>query len=254
MQTHPDASAIAKQDDPEDFFSPELFLNESYVHASFSFGDVQLKVKLSNAASTDFDLTGQVVWPAAEVLCKYVQHIACTGIEGDFQNKISLELGAGVGLCGLLLSNYCKHTVLTDHSEVVMNILQDNISLNVSALENRVSSLQLTWGENLDRVLTQFPNKFDIILGSDVVFWKESIPALLRTAKELLSEHLHSRFILSYLQRSTSSERFLLEQACTYGFRWKEVNLNDFLHHEEMTSSRFQFIRLLVFTHDDANK
>ena len=59
----------------------------------FSFGGTNLKVILSNAASTDYDLTGQVVWPAAYVLCSWLSSLP----RSYFQNKMALELGAGIG-------------------------------------------------------------------------------------------------------------------------------------------------------------
>jgi methylase of polypeptide subunit release factors len=72
----------------------------------------------------DFDLTGQVLWPAAEVLCFYFLSLS----KGSFfDGKRGLELGAGVGVSGLVLSQFCQQVVLTDNNDIVLEILQKNV-------------------------------------------------------------------------------------------------------------------------------
>lgn len=46
----------------------ELFLNTDYVIKKFKIGENVEELYTSAAATTDFDLTGQIVWPAAEVI------------------------------------------------------------------------------------------------------------------------------------------------------------------------------------------
>lgn len=75
--------------------------------------------------AADHDLTGQILWPAATLLANYVAANpsilkACS---------CAVELGAGLGLVGLLAAQSCP-VVLTDHNDVVLRVLQRNADLN----------------------------------------------------------------------------------------------------------------------------
>ena len=78
-------------------------------------------------AAADYDLTGQILWPAAMLLANFLasnkaimtsSHAAC-------------ELGSGIGLTGLLCGQYCD-IVLADHNEIVLRVLQENAEANAS--------------------------------------------------------------------------------------------------------------------------
>ena len=50
-------------------------------------------------SSTDYDLTGQIIWKAADILSKYI----LDGFgERELKGKTVLELGSGPGLCALV--------------------------------------------------------------------------------------------------------------------------------------------------------
>jgi hypothetical protein len=63
------------------------------------------------AGSCDF--TGLRVWPGAELLAGFL-HTA--GQKGLLAGLSTVELGAGVGLAGLVAAYYMQHTILTDRS------------------------------------------------------------------------------------------------------------------------------------------
>ena len=46
----------------------------------------------------------------------------------NFTGKTILELGAGPGLIGLIAANKAKTVVLTDHMELVMDLIDKNMS------------------------------------------------------------------------------------------------------------------------------
>eukprot|EP00850_Spirogloea_muscicola_P020513 SM000218S06609 [mRNA] locus=s218:124088:126134:- [translate_table: standard] len=109
--------------------------------------------------TADYDLTGQIVWPGAELLAT---HLAAS--PGELAGAAVLELGAGVGeqatlplptsksaalpsmdsreltwapvpscctgLVGLLCARWCSKVVMTDHNDVVLKVLQSNIDLH----------------------------------------------------------------------------------------------------------------------------
>jgi len=102
-------SALESNKEEDLNFESDLFLNKSYVDRTFCFGDLKVRLKCSDSTCTDYDLTGQVIWPAAFVMCKYFQYI----YEKDrtfFQNKSGLELGSGTGLMLQCYQLFCFFT------------------------------------------------------------------------------------------------------------------------------------------------
>ncbi|KAL6046758.1 Methyltransferase-like protein 21A [Balamuthia mandrillaris] len=157
-----------EEEDEDDlvFWDPDLFLNQSYATRTFTFGEFSVDILLSNAASTDYDLTGQVLWPAASYLSEYiVTH------QNMFHDKYVLEVGSGVGLCGLLAHKLSQRCILTDHNDHVLELLQKNVD-NHKAKEGqgRVLMVQkLEWGEGLEEFKANVPDLgqgFDVIIGS----------------------------------------------------------------------------------------
>ncbi len=65
------------------------------------------------AASTDYDLTGQIVWQAAKVFSEWL----CFDNNGEqlLGDKSVLELGSGPGLGGFLSAHWAAKVVLTDY-------------------------------------------------------------------------------------------------------------------------------------------
>ena len=63
--------------------------------------DLEQTVLCSTAATTDHDLTGQIVWPVSEYLAHFIAHQ-----RQEFLGKTILELGAGCGLAGLVASHF----------------------------------------------------------------------------------------------------------------------------------------------------
>lgn len=89
-----------------------------------------------------------------------------------FQDKKVLELGAGVGVCGLVASRFASETVLTDHNSIVLELLEKNITNNLELIgksPSQVKSLLLNWGQNLDWFEKEFEGGFDVILGSEIM-------------------------------------------------------------------------------------
>lgn len=91
--------------------------------------------KTTNAHAADHDLTGQILWPAANLLATYI------AAHPSILNSCScaLELGAGLGLVGLLAAQSCP-VVLTDHNDVVLRVLIRNAQLNQAKHDIRQAS------------------------------------------------------------------------------------------------------------------
>jgi len=220
--------------DSAELFDASLFLNENYKIQEFVFGDIKFRAKLSEAGSTDYDLTGQVIWPAAPLLCQYLVKNS-----SSFQGKRILEVGSGVGVTGLLAAHICCQVVVTDHIKTVMKILDENVAtLNNPSCFSRV----LDWADLSHRqaILNEF-SPFDAVIGSDVVFWKDSIVPLFQTVRDLLQPG--AEFFLSYQSRTLITDRFLLEVAAEHDFQTRNVEPSEIMGAESGNPD----LRFLIF-------
>ncbi|OEL20650.1 hypothetical protein BAE44_0018330 [Dichanthelium oligosanthes] len=94
---------------------PSFFVDRSYEMTTFTFGSHELRLLCLRAASTDYDLTGQLVWPGAVLMNNYLSEHPETVKECSV-----IELGSGIGITGILCSRFCKNVVLTDHNDEVL--------------------------------------------------------------------------------------------------------------------------------------
>ncbi|NXT64713.1 MT21A methyltransferase, partial [Chaetops frenatus] len=136
-----------------------------------------------------------VVWDAAVVLCAYLE------MEGiDLRDQSVIELGAGTGLLGIvvtllgkdffvvfhvLLSPLGAHVTITDRA-AALEFLESNVQANLPPeLRPRAVVKELTWGKDLDNFP---PGAFDLVLGADIVYLEETFAELLQTLEHLCSE------------------------------------------------------------------
>ena len=113
------ADADSASSDSDDYFSPDLFVDTEYVSREFAMPDGSSQPILGLAsASTDFDLTGQIVWPVSVLLARYVvDRVRPAG-------QRVLELGSGCGLSGLAASSCGAASVtLSDGNDVVLSLV-----------------------------------------------------------------------------------------------------------------------------------
>uniref|UniRef100_A0A803L3X3 Uncharacterized protein n=1 Tax=Chenopodium quinoa TaxID=63459 RepID=A0A803L3X3_CHEQI len=82
-----------EQEDEDDIvcLDESFFINDNYQLTTFTFGSQVLELFCLNSASTDFDLTGQLVWPGAVLLNEYLSKNA-----EMLQGLSVIELGSGV--------------------------------------------------------------------------------------------------------------------------------------------------------------
>eukprot|EP00644_Phytophthora_capsici_P001906 jgi/Phyca11/6817/fgenesh1_pm.PHYCAscaffold_14_\ len=259
-----------EDEDYEDFFSTDLFVNREYVviklaHRCFpsilTLPLIKLRVtgvrlrrrpaKLlsSHAASTDHDLTGQVVWPVSIFLAWYlVAH------RDDIAGKTVVELGAGAGLSGLVASQFAAHTALTDGNDIVLELLEENAKVNADP--SKVQALPLLWGDrkSAEAFERAFPRPVDVLIGADVVCWPILVKPILQTIKYLLlrsKNPLETKFCCGFVCRAQSTQDLFFQEAVAFGFRFERVQGDAFLpspRPAEVTSNRE--LQLLVFTLD----
>ncbi|XP_076905766.1 uncharacterized protein LOC143561621 isoform X2 [Bidens hawaiensis] len=219
---------VSDDDDDDDTvcLGESFFIDNNYEVATFTFGSHVLQLLCLQSASTDFDLTGQLVWPGARLLNEYISNNAEL-----LQGCSAIELGSGVGITGILCSRFCREVVLTDHNDEVLKILKKNIELHESS-ENpnscaALSAEKLEWGnsEQLNRILQKLPEGFDLVLGGFISFQQNSVPPLFDTVKQLLCQRgkERCRFILAYVSRSKMMDVMVTKEAIAHGLQIHEV-------------------------------
>ncbi|XP_033097652.1 protein N-lysine methyltransferase METTL21A-like isoform X2 [Anneissia japonica] len=120
-----------------------------------------------------------VVWDAAVVLSEYLESSVQAG-ELRLDGSKLLELGAGTGLVGMMAALLGAKVTLTDRLEVI-DSLTVNVENNFRDGKTSITVKELEWGKNLE----DFSEKYDFIIGADIVYIKESFTALLHTLSEL---------------------------------------------------------------------
>lgn len=215
-----------EQDEEEEVYWDEsFFVNDSYEMRTFTYGSHVLRLLCLPSASTDYDLTGQLVWPGAELLNHHLAQCS------DLLTGCSIiELGSGVGVTGLLCSRFCRQIVLTDHNEIVLKVLKQNIDLQLSSGISscaEITAEKLEWGnhDQVSQILRQFPEGFDLIIGADICFQQCSIPLLFETVRQLLrfGDKRCGKFILAYVSRAKSIDAMVANEAKKHGLQMHEV-------------------------------
>nr|GMD69724.1 protein N-lysine methyltransferase METTL21A [Ipomoea batatas] len=203
-----------------------FFMNDNYELTTFSFGSQVLQLYCLQSASTDFDLTGQLVWPGAVLLNDYLAKNA-----DILQGCSVIELGSGVGITGILYSKFCREVVMTDHND---EVLKASSSLKAEKLE---------WGDTdqLSYILQGHPEGFDLVLGADIyiqiiilslyfigsisIFQQANVPLLFDTVEQLLKVRGGNKckFILAYVSRAKVMDAMVINEATRHGLQISEV-------------------------------
>ena len=145
------------------------------------------------------------LWEAGACLAEYlIQH-------PDFvQGRRVIELGAGVGLTGLIAAAMGSESVhMTDYTDATLENLSYNIALNSRFMEDRgidkstVSAGNLEWGEYAAQDFCS--NSADVLIAADVVYTVECVPDLVATVSAFLSSGRArvALFATTYRNRST---------------------------------------------------
>ena len=110
----------------------------------------------------DFPLWAKI-WEASWVLADYL-----AGMPPDPERRF-LEIGAGVGLVGIVAASFGHHILLTEYNPHSLNFARAN------ALLNNCPTLEIM---KLDWHVPQLKDRFDVIVGSEVVYHKRDFDPL----------------------------------------------------------------------------
>jgi len=215
----------------------DFFINRDYVTSNFSFGFLNVELDCLQSASTDFDLTGQVIWPASRLLSHFIA-APNGGLRSravEVQGADVLELGSGCGLAGLVAS-FCgiKSITLTDNEPEVLDILKLNLRHACPGVAARVCDLD--WGSEVAHKRLEVDSgveKWKLILAADVVFWQEAIKPLSKTISDLLAKD--GVMFLGYFDRATRNRVMLEEALINVGLVFVKISPTDFIKNDELT-------------------
>lgn len=160
--------------------------------------------------------TGLTVWRASDHLNDFIYHN-----QQRFTRKDVIELGSGLGIVSILLgkTNVASMVVCTDGDDDTMELLKQNIIETSSSVIPR----KLWWSHH-DEILKEFPNKFDIILGADIIYEESQIVPLFTSVVALLKED--GEFILAYARRNVPID-LVLNSATHFGLKHSIIDLGD---------------------------
>jgi predicted nicotinamide N-methyase len=140
--------------------------------------------------------SGHYLWPAAQFLASYLAQNW-----NSCNSSVVIELGSGIGLCGILSSHLGDRTqqvVLTDYDPGCLELLKINIETNHCQDNCRTQFLQ--WGGDIQEVLLGSHVGNDIlVIGSDLLYCKEVVEPLFRTISQLLRHQkgIRGHFLLA---------------------------------------------------------
>ena len=183
--------------DPDDMYEtlsyPDLLPQQHGAHCPHSTITLRAHKQYENS-------TGAVVWKGSEVMSAFlVQHVATM-----VRNQRICEMGAGVGLCGIVASRLgAKAVLMTDGDTTVLENLRHNVDLNSMTItetdttssadspsETReattITCPQLIWGKESAINFSKAYGHQDIVLATDCVYITKSLRPLLETIHEIL--------------------------------------------------------------------
>ena len=152
--------------------------------------------------------SGQYIWPASIAAANYLIQRW-----DSLQCKEVLELGSGCGITGIAVSKMAgvQSVIMTDYDLGSLQLISENIQLNGSndSIRDISTSHYLEWGAPIPPAIQQLPlfpsDGFRLVVGADLVYSKDVIPALLRTVRSLLHESLGVFVLVSSFRLSDVS-------------------------------------------------
>lgn len=170
-----------------------------------------------------------------------------------FQGCDIIELGGGIGACGLLLAKEQQNPgriVITDGEPAVVSISKLNRDLlfgNQGRKNESVDCCVLRWSERVEDITTQLSSldegvrgstKFKFVIGSDLLYYKTDPTALISTASYLLDDECDQQgaIFLPALIRSATLGSDVLALAHSRGFEVYTLKIKKFVPERQLES------------------
>ncbi|XP_073519362.1 LOW QUALITY PROTEIN: EEF1A lysine methyltransferase 3 [Phyllobates terribilis] len=174
----PQSAAMVEEEEEESGLADELprdvcsLFSDTYTEESgYRFCGRDLRITQHFGANLG---VAAPVWDAALYLCTYFEEQKL-----NFQGKKVIELGAGTGIVGILVSLLGGDVTVTDLPHALPQI-RKNVLANVPP-DHIPNVCALSWG--IDQV--HFPQDYDFVLGADIIYLKETYDLLIQTLLHL---------------------------------------------------------------------
>eukprot|EP01062_Namystynia_karyoxenos_P018993 TRINITY_DN17100_c0_g1_i1.p1 TRINITY_DN17100_c0_g1~~TRINITY_DN17100_c0_g1_i1.p1 ORF type:complete len:374 (+),score=92.04 TRINITY_DN17100_c0_g1_i1:68-1189(+) len=142
------------------------------------------------SAVLDQSTIPQTIWPAAFPFAEWIA--VAEGAE-SLRGRSVLELGSGVGLCGIAAAAHAARVVLSDLDPVSLALCRCSrrLAANAAAAQRAgLEAVQLRWAcpRGAERAVAANGGQlFDVVLGADVFYIAASLRAGLVTADHVLA-------------------------------------------------------------------
>ena len=135
-------------------------------------------------------------------------------------NKKILELGSGIGVCGITAAMYQdSEVILTDYLDSILDVLKENMTLNKNHCLKSMHVKKLDWS-NYDTN----GEKYEIIIGSELIYSQCPLEKLANLVKAFLDTN--GRFLLLMPDERSFGSKFL-QIMDGLGFKWEVIVLED---------------------------
>eukprot|EP00941_MAST-03F_sp_MAST-3F-sp1_P002291 g2291.t1 len=179
--------------------------------------------------------TGRIVWDGSVVLAKYLENN-----RELIENKKVIEVGAGTGLSGIAAAALqSKSVTLTDLPYCIPNIQR-----NVDDSEKVWAKIGLQKAGKLfvaplDWLSPGKLEKFDVIIGADIVWLSDLVAPLVSVLEKLTNVNPEATVLLSHQTRSKQTDTLLFETLQSAGFTWNKNG--------EICDAKFSTDKIKVF-------
>lgn len=134
-----------------------------------------------------------------------------------------------MGLCGILAGALKANCVyITDGDSDSLRGMRENVERNKSQVDcSKIKCKQLRWGMHLEEFIDHCSadlneqGRFDMIMGSDIIYVETILEPLFQSVHALLSEEADAKFVLAYARRNVKID-LVLETAAKYNFEWAQ--------------------------------
>lgn len=187
----------------------ERTIEVEITHHSSQYFNTDITIETSKVKGIAHQL-----WPAAYLLCNYLEVYHRIYFNSPSTTSV-VELGAGVGLGGILAGMFgCRTVIITDLAEA-MPLIQKNIDHNQSLFPNpsSVRAAVLRWGESVDHqsraaeLQLSEPNASVLVIAADCVYWEHLYEPFYQTLLYFVCE-LGATVVLSHVKRWKKEKKF----------------------------------------------